>query len=403
MWALLVTGYMPHIPQKVSTKFARSAIPRADAGGDELPLFDPLDGEQPFPFPLLPLAPLEGAPPPMASAVRYLFVRPTHVRMVEEAESRGGYFGHCLVAGDGPLPTIGLGDGAGMVRVGTAGVAARLTDVQWGESSGSRVATATVTPGIRFVVDEVTRTFPYPCGKIRPLRDAPPADAAAATALEGEVEAALERLLELSLKMEEKGPEAAEAAEALSAPRALLDEHKQRVLGGEYTDVTERLEAFSLRVCALVQLEHADAAAAVGTTDAAERLALVAAALRDAVGELSTLAALDQIAPATSAARSEAAAADAAFTTPSGFTPMDIPLGKKDAGEAAAEELPEGSRVEFWWNEEWGWCAATVRRTLRTGGGVLLHTLEFDEDGTREDCRLTFGDGNRRWRPVMPK
>ena len=56
----------------------------------------------------------------MASAVRYLFVRPTHVRMVEEAESRGGYFGHCLVAGDGPLPTIGLGDGAGMVRVGTA-------------------------------------------------------------------------------------------------------------------------------------------------------------------------------------------------------------------------------------------------------------------------------------------
>ena len=100
------------------------------------------------------------------------------------------------------------------------------------------------------------------------------------------MEAALERLLELSLKMEEKGPEAAEAAEALSAPRALLDEHKQRVLGGEYTDVTERLEAFSLRVCALVQLEHADAAAAVGTTDAAERLALVAAALRDAVGEL---------------------------------------------------------------------------------------------------------------------
>ena len=95
------------------------------------------------------------------------------------------------------------------------------------------------------------------------------------------------------------------------------------------------------------------------------------------------------------------AAADAAFTTPSGFTPMDIPLGKKDAGEAAAEELPEGSRVEFWWNEEWGWCAATVRRTLRTGGGVLLHTLEFDGyDGPWEDVDLSFADGGKRWRPL---
>ena len=70
---------------------------------------------------------------------------------------------------------------------------------------------------------------------------------------------------------------------------------------------------------------------------------------------------------------------------------MDIPLGKKDAGEAAAEELPEGSRVEFWWNEEWGWCAATVRRTLRTGGGVLLHlqtqfVLEIGEAGFHLFC-----------------
>ena len=72
--------------------------------------------------------------------------------------SRAAATGHCLVAGDGPPPTIGLGDGAGMVRVGTAGVAARLTDAA-GRVVGVARGDGHRHARIRFVVDEVTRTF----------------------------------------------------------------------------------------------------------------------------------------------------------------------------------------------------------------------------------------------------
>ena len=54
--------------------------------------------------------------------------------------------------------------------------------------------------------------------------------------------------------------------------------------------------------------------------------------------------------------------------------------------------------MEFWFNEEYQWCAATVKRKVRGSGGELLHTLEFDIDGTWEDVKL------ERWRvrPLPP-
>ena len=63
-------------------------------------------------------------------------------------------------------------------------------------------------------------------------------------------------------------------------------------------------------------------------------------------------------------------------------------------------QLPDGARIEYWWNEEWGWCAATVQRRLRGPAGEQLHTLLFDSDGSWEDVRLSFDDGGRRWRPL---
>jgi hypothetical protein len=93
------------------------------------------------------------------------------------------------------------------------------------------------------------------------------------------------------------------------------------------------------------------------------------------------------------------------------FSPIDIPLGTDapGAGDAAAQgapapidetELPEGARIEFWYNEDYGWIAATVKGRVRDALGALQHTLFFDVDGTTEDCPLTFGDGKRRWRAL---
>ena len=82
---------------------------------------------------------------------------------------------------------------------------------------------------------------------------------------------------------------------------------------------------------------------------------------------------------------------------------MDIPLGDRLAAQfsgGAQQELklPEGTRVEFWYNEEYGWLEATVKRTVVGPGRQILHTLEFDIDSTWEDVPLMPGDP--RWRPL---
>ena len=72
--------------------------------------------------------------------------------------------------------------------------------------------------------------------------------------------------------------------------------------------------------------------------------------------------------------------------------------GGADGG--APNELPDGTRIEFWYNEEYGWIAASVLGTVRGRAGELLHTLRFDVDGEVEDCALEFSEGMRRWRPL---
>ena len=62
----------------------------------------------------------------------------------------------------------------------------------------------------------------------------------------------------------------------------------------------------------------------------------------------------------------------------------------------------DGTRLEFWYNEELQWLKATVRGRVRGRENEVLHTLQFDMDGEIEDCSLTFGGmgGPPRWRPL---
>ena len=47
-------------------------------------------------------------------------------------------------------------------------------------------------------------------------------------------------------------------------------------------------------------------------------------------------------------------------------------------------ELPEGARIEFWYNEHYGWLKATVLKRVQRA----VHTLHFDIDGEVEDMML---------------
>eukprot|EP00520_Triparma_pacifica_P012355 CAMPEP_0118650534 /NCGR_PEP_ID=MMETSP0785-20121206/10298_1 /TAXON_ID=91992 /ORGANISM="Bolidomonas pacifica, Strain CCMP 1866" /LENGTH=392 /DNA_ID=CAMNT_0006542915 /DNA_START=33 /DNA_END=1207 /DNA_ORIENTATION=+ len=64
----------------------------------------------------------------------------------------------------------------------------------------------------------------------------------------------------------------------------------------------------------------------------------------------------------------------------------------------AAHTLAVGNRVEYYWNPEWEWCAATVMGKSGPVGGEYIVELKFDADG--EVHKVSFGgDDKGRWRP----
>ena len=281
----------------------------------ELPLFDPQSDEIAFPFPQpSPTNALEEDESAPRTTYRYAFDRPAHIRMLREGadEVAGGksLFGHLIAGGDGEVANPLLLGAASLVRPGAIGVALELRSAEFataparaplafGGAEGGEVAIVGVSGSFRFVVEEVTRTLPYPVARVRRLSDTPVEadDERERTAsLETRVTAALARLVDISRRLEASGsaPEAAEAA--LAAPAAVLSAHEQAVLGGSYASLTERWECLSLAVCEFTAMaSYAAAAEALCTTSAARRFELLLTALEPAVQEMGALAALDRL------------------------------------------------------------------------------------------------------------
>ena len=279
----------------------------------ELPLFDPQSDEIAFPFPQpSPTNALEEDESAPRNTYRYAFDRPAHIRMLREGadESAGGknLFGHLIAGGNGEVANPLFLGAASLVRPGAMGVALKLRSAEFataparaplafGGAEGGEVAIVGVSGSFRFVVEEVTRTLPYPVARVRRLSDTPVEadDERERTAsLETRVTAALARLVDISRRLEASGsaPEAAEAA--LAAPAAVLSAHEQAVLGGSYASLTERWECLSLAVCEFTAMaSYAAAAEALCTTSAARRFELLLTALEPAVQEMGALAALD--------------------------------------------------------------------------------------------------------------
>jgi len=457
----------------------------ADASADwiEMPLFDPLDDELPFPFPAPAL--MDGVTPHAAPVFRFTFDRPMYRRLMTvrkmphpkvaptdssrrpplavqaAAASEDQLFGHCVLV-DAASASIDSGSTLSLIprglakvrprphtrtipsvahlrllppvaQEGAVGVAVRIVELEAPDPEEAERATtengleppttARCVGAFRFRVRRLVSSFPFATGAVEPFSDAAPkdeAEAARAAQLEEAVEAALGRLCALSASLESNGDDAgaAMAASMLSAPAELLASHQQRVLGSEYTSDVARWEHFSLALCSIVDLEFEDATEAIQTTSGARRLELLLLKLRDALGEVGALAALAEAADWRGGGEGAAAddgVAGAALGAALGggrFSPIDIPVGDLAAAdvdaaggrgaEAMFSEIPEGTRLEYWWNEEWQWCGAAVVGPLKPSEGKMKHALRFDSDGSVEDCCLYFDDGGRRWRPLRP-
>eukprot|EP00536_Pseudo-nitzschia_multiseries_P006036 jgi/Psemu1/296102/fgenesh1_pm.124_\ len=64
-----------------------------------------------------------------------------------------------------------------------------------------------------------------------------------------------------------------------------------------------------------------------------------------------------------------------------------------------AKQIKKGTKVEYFWNEEWGWCPGTVVEDPVTIVDELLLTVRFDEDGEEHKLPLS-GEDKVRWRPA---
>jgi hypothetical protein len=66
-----------------------------------------------------------------------------------------------------------------------------------------------------------------------------------------------------------------------------------------------------------------------------------------------------------------------------------------------ARQLRRGVQVEYFWNEEHGWCRGTVVDDPVPVASELIVTVHFDDDGTTHRLPLS-PDDKARWRPAAP-
>jgi len=65
-----------------------------------------------------------------------------------------------------------------------------------------------------------------------------------------------------------------------------------------------------------------------------------------------------------------------------------------------AKAIAKGTRVEYYWNDEYEWCAGTVIADPVMIVDELILTIQFDDQDGDESYRLPFqGDEKARWRP----
>ena len=59
--------------------------------------------------------------------------------------------------------------------------------------------------------------------------------------------------------------------------------------------------------------------------------------------------------------------------------------------------LPEGARIEYWYNEDYGWIEGELVKAERIAGEVVWWAVKFPVDGTTENLKLNM-DTKARWR-----
>jgi hypothetical protein len=150
----------------------------------------------------------------------------------------------------------------------------------------------------------------------------------------------------------------------------------------EMTDIMLRRYAIGMMMCEVGDVSFEARCEALRTTDGVERLQKLLAILEGKI----------------SLERAKSMAQQIVDTTDDGDDKRQLKVGQPSL-PPWANQIREGVKVEYYWNEDVGWFRGTVKGVLKVLDEILV-TVEFDDGETH---RLPFnGYEKARWRPASP-
>mmetsp|Transcript_10432 Transcript_10432/g.15671 ORF Transcript_10432/g.15671 Transcript_10432/m.15671 type:complete len:418 (-) Transcript_10432:17-1270(-) len=363
------------------------------------------------------------------------FKSPSHIQMLQEAVTLGSY-GHVVWRPDAAKDD----DAESSTLVGAIGCAVDIISCSFtaatdasldedeeddeddedniditsnGTPSSSSAAAALMRGSFRFVVKEVVSTFPYPVVIVDELFDEdyannlpimeesdddddddddyalnynliPPRE------LPSRCMQAMDALVKM--QVEDKPPTSPLEDMILESQgidisaqndgsdnmelAAVFDVFRSELV--EFTDVSLRNFAIGMMAVEVGELSYEQRKDALATTDGSARLRMALQAMETKISM-------------------ERAKKMAQQLTESSSDEKELKVGHP-AMPPWAKSINVGTRLEYFWNEDYGWCPGTVKEKLQLGDELLL-TIKFDDDGSEH--RISFlAEEKVRWRPL---
>uniref|UniRef100_A0A7S1Y1Q5 Lon N-terminal domain-containing protein n=1 Tax=Grammatophora oceanica TaxID=210454 RepID=A0A7S1Y1Q5_9STRA len=394
----------------------------------EIPLLD-LEGSETLEGKVV--TPLPSAHLPTELATPFLYgmelTRPVHKMMIQEAIEKG----HDLKigAGEGPVKereyghVVAKGPEGGFVgAIGcTAEVLIKRAQSEEGDQERQQTQSATTAigaedepvsvlcrGGYRFVVKEVIRTIPYPVAIVDEIADdvettvtsndsSDPDDeynSLSTSELMKRTLLGLQNLVDQNLKGQEKEISPLEQSIIETSGIAAADPTVQKAQAEEMTAVlqvfraslldlattpTEQYFCVAIMAAELSNLPNEERAQILTMTDGIERLRLVCRHVEEGVG------------------MNRARTIAASLTESKDESEKDLKVGAPQLPRWASE-IQKGTRVEYFWNEEWGWCPGVVAEEPMKIMDEYILKVTFDADGETHRLPLS-ADDKIRWRP----
>jgi len=141
---------------------------------------------------------------------------------------------------------------------------------------------------------------------------------------------------------------------------------------------SQRRFAVAIMAAELADLDNNIRKEILLTRDSEDRLRIVLRELKEIVG------------------MAQARKLAATITDEADESEKDLRVGKPQL-PPWAKQIKKGTKIEYFWNEEWGWCSGEVAEDPVTIVDELLLTIRFD-DGEKHQLPLS-GEDKLRWRP----